>query len=67
MSTIDPTTQAHHLLTTTTRPLAEIGGSDELHNLALAHAGCNAERSKTAFQRLLDMIERMVEGSNGSA
>jgi 5-methylcytosine-specific restriction endonuclease McrA len=40
------------------------GGSDELHNLALAHAGCNAERSKTAFQRLLDMIERMVEGSN---
>ena len=24
MSTIDPTTQAHHLLTTTARPLAEI-------------------------------------------
>jgi 5-methylcytosine-specific restriction endonuclease McrA len=42
------------------------GGSDELHNLALAHAGCNQDRSKPALQRLLEMIGRMVEGSDGS-
>lgn len=38
MSTIDPTAQAHHHLTTTTRPLAEIARAAELQKDARQRA-----------------------------